>query len=91
MTTATAKLDGNCLDDMEKRLLNEFQRDFPLCERPYSALAETLDSDEQTVISSLESLIERGFVARIGATVRAHQAGWSTLAALAVPDRKSVV
>jgi DNA-binding Lrp family transcriptional regulator len=89
MTSAdTSRENLPVLSALEKRLLNEFQRNFPLNERPYQAIAETLGCDEETVIATLEDLCERGFIARIGATVRVHQAGWSTLAALAVPEER---
>ena len=41
----------------EKRLLNDFQRDFPLTSRPYAELAERLGTDESTVIDTLQALI----------------------------------
>jgi DNA-binding Lrp family transcriptional regulator len=85
-TSSTAEVD--LLTDLEKRLLNEFQRDFPLCERPFRALAEAIGSDEESVIACLGRLQSDGFIARVGATVRAHRAGWSTLAALPVPSER---
>jgi len=69
----------------EKRLLDEFQRDFPLTPRPYAELARRLDADEATVIAALRRLQDEGFVSRVGAVVAPHRAGWSTLAAMAVP------
>lgn len=71
---------------LEKHLLNDFQHDFPLSERPFEAIAEQLDCDEETVINTLESLIERGIISRVGPVFRPNRIGVSTLAAMAVPD-----
>jgi DNA-binding Lrp family transcriptional regulator len=67
------------------RLLDEFQRDFPLVPRPFAALAERLGTDEATVLDLLAQLRAAGAVSRVGAIVAPHAAGYSTLAAMAVP------
>ena len=71
------------LDLIDRRLLNEFQRDFPLVARPYAALAERLGLDEAGVIARLERLSQDGAVSRVGAVFPPHAVGASTLAALA--------
>ncbi len=77
---------------LEKRLLNDYQRGFPLVPHPYAAIAEELGCDEATVIAALESLQKEGSISRVGAVVTPHRAGWSTLAAMAVPpDRLEAV
>lgn len=71
----------------EYRLLNEFQRDFPLCPAPFAVLAERLGVAERQVIDGLESLRRDGKVSRVGAVFAPHRVGASTLAAMAVPSR----
>lgn len=73
------------LSALEKRLLNDFQRDFPLSPTPYAELAERLGVDERTVIDTLQSLRERGAISRVGPVLRPNRVGVSTLAAIAVP------
>lgn len=68
----------------EFRLLNNFQRDFPLVPRPFAELGRRLDADESTVIEALRGLREQGVVSRIGAVFRPNVVGVSALAALAV-------
>jgi DNA-binding Lrp family transcriptional regulator len=72
-------------DALDRRLLDEFQRDFPLEPSPYAAIAARLGIDEAEVIERLAALLEEGAISRIGAVVAPHRAGWSTLAAMAVP------
>ncbi len=78
--------DGERLQPLEKRLLNDFQHDLPLVSRPFAAMAERLGVSEQDVIDTLAALRERGFISRIGAVFRANTIGASTLAAMAVPE-----
>lgn len=70
----------------EARLLDEFQRDFPLVPRPFAVLAERLGVDEAAVLDLLRDLMARGAVSRVGAVVAPHAAGYSTLAAMTVPE-----
>jgi DNA-binding Lrp family transcriptional regulator len=73
------------LDDLDRRLLNDFQRDFPLVPRPFDAIAEAFGVDADTVMARLDRLRWAGMISRIGAIVAPQRAGWSTLAAMAVP------
>ena len=73
------------LSTLDKRLLDEFQRDFPLCSRPFEAIAQRLRCDEATVIHRLGELERLGYVSRVGPVFRPNCLGASTLAAMAVP------
>ncbi len=73
------------LDDLERRLLNEFQHDFPLVPRPFRLIAERLGVAEDVVLDLLCRLQEEGYISRIGAVLEPGTAGHSTLAAMRVP------
>lgn len=73
------------LSALERRLLNDFQRDFPLVSEPYAAIAERLGCSEAEVLAMLARLQERGVVSRVGVVFAPRQVGASTLAAMAVP------
>lgn len=80
------------LSDLEFKLLNDYQRDFPLRTRPFMAIARRLGSDEATVLGAMQKLQRRGLVSRLGAVFRPNTLGASALAALAVPpDRIEAV
>ena len=80
---------------LDFRLLNDFQRDFPLCPAPFAELAARLGVAESAVLRLLEALRRQGKIARVGAVFAPKRIGASTLAAMAVPperlDRKNVV
>lgn len=76
------------LDVIDKALLNDFQRGFPLTPRPYADIARRLEIAEDEVLTRLRRLHREGYVARIGAAVRPNTVGAGTLAALAVPPER---
>ena len=73
------------LSALEKCLLNEYQRDFPLCASPFALIADQQGVTEEEVIETLESLQQRGLISRVGPVFAPQRAGASTLAALSVP------
>jgi DNA-binding Lrp family transcriptional regulator len=88
-TGQVSRLDsGLALTALEKCLLNEYQRGFPLCAEPYAEIAAQLGVAEAEVILTLESLQRRGFISRVGPVFAPQRAGASTLAALAVPEEQ---
>lgn len=80
--------DGRVPDELDRRLLNEFQDGFPLTARPYEEIADKLGLSENEVIARLGALSEASAISRIGAVVAPHVLGWSTLAAIAVPAHR---
>ncbi len=76
------------MDDIDKSLLNDFQRDFPLCERPYEMLADKLSITEEEVLTRLNRLKADGHISRIGGIVKPGSVGASTLAAIEVPKHR---
>jgi siroheme decarboxylase len=76
------------LSSLERRLIERYQRDLPLCPAPYAAMAEELGTSEDAVLAALARLREAGVLGRVGAVVAPHRAGCSTLAAMAVPESR---
>ena len=75
-------------NDLDLRLLNDFQRDLPLVPQPFATIAARLGTHEAEVIARLRRLQDGGRIARVGATCRPNTAGASTLAALQVPPAR---
>jgi DNA-binding Lrp family transcriptional regulator len=73
---------------LDFRLLNDFQRDFPLCPAPFAELAAALASLKAPSCALLEALRREGKIARVGAVFAPKRIGASTLAAMAVPPEK---
>jgi DNA-binding Lrp family transcriptional regulator len=81
------------LTELEKQLLNDYQQGMPLVSEPYSEMARELNQkgfsvSENDIINSLSSLKERGMVSRVGPVFKPQKVGGSTLAAIAVPDKR---
>lgn len=67
------------------KLLNDFQRDFPLVPHPYAFIAERLGTTEEEIIETLRRFQAEGVVSRVGAVFATGRLGSGVLAALAVP------
>jgi siroheme decarboxylase len=76
------------LAPLQRALLNDFQRDFPLTARPYAEIAARLGTSEAVVLEALAVLQADGLISRVGPVIAPHRAGWSTLAAMAVPAER---
>jgi len=76
------------LTELHKRLLNYFQKNFPLSSTPYADIAAQLHVTEAEVLAALHELSDLDIVSRVGAVFRPHRIGASTLAAIAVPAKQ---
>ncbi|MCL4459960.1 MAG: AsnC family transcriptional regulator [Chloroflexi bacterium] len=77
------------LDLTDKRLLNVLQSEFPLCERPFKAIAERLHLSEAEVLERVRRLKESGLIRQISAIFDSRQLGYrSALVAMQVPEER---
>jgi siroheme decarboxylase len=76
------------LTELDRRLLNDFQQDFPLSPTPYADMAQNLGVTEAELLVRLAALKSAGAISRVGAVVRPNTVGVSTLAAMAVPPEQ---
>ncbi len=75
-------------DPIDRRLLDDFQRDFPIVERPFQVLADALGLEEAEVLDRLARMRKTGRITRVGATIAPGAVSASTLAAVAVPEER---
>lgn len=71
-----------------EKLLNDFQRNFPLEPTPFEQIAHRLNTSPERVLQALKDLQEKGAVSRVGPVFRPNTVGASTLAAISVPADK---
>lgn len=79
---------GAGLTELERRLLDAYQRGFPTSATPYADVARELGTDEASVLSALERLAAQGIISRVGVVVKPRTIGASALAAMAVPAKR---
>ena len=85
MGRTAAEICYGHLGELERRLIDAFQRGVPLSPRPYAEMAEALGVSEQQVLTALERLRADGTLSRVGPVFAPNRVGASTLAAMAVP------
>jgi len=75
------------LNQVEKALVNRLQHGLPLVRRPYAAVAEELNLNEQQVLDTLKKLLSDGVLTRFGPMFHAGEMGGGlTLAAMRIPE-----
>lgn len=75
------------MDPLDRALINRLQDGFPVCERPYAAVAGELGISEDELIARLSWLLEGGVLSRFGPMYHAERMGGGLcLCAMAVPD-----
>ena len=73
-------------DPLDRALLNDWQRDFPVTARPFEVLAQSLGTTERDVIDRLRGKLASGHITRVGATCAPNTISASTLATVAAPE-----
>ncbi len=75
------------LDDIDKRLLDILQNQFPVAVNPFQAIADKLGISLSDVVQRIESQKEMGIIRRVGAIIDASRVGYkSTLCACKMPE-----
>jgi DNA-binding Lrp family transcriptional regulator len=78
--------------DLRFSLLNDWQHEFPLVERPFAAIGGRCGAGAETVLDTYRQLLAEGAISRIGGVWGAGAAGAALLCAFAVPaDRLDAV
>ena len=77
------------LDNIDKRILNRIQSDFPITHSPYRAVADSLNLEEADVLERVSRMRNEGLIRRIGGNFVPEKLGYvSTLCAASVPRDK---
>ena len=70
-------------NDLERKIIALVQGDMPVEKRPYRVIAQKIDVEEETVLSVLRDLCDRGIIRRFGATLRHQKSGFNANAMVA--------
>ena len=77
------------MDDIDSKILNKIQSDFPIVKRPFLDIADQLHISESDVIDRIAHMKNSGIIRRIGGNFHSSKLGFvSTLCAAKVPENK---
>lgn len=75
------------MDALDRRIINELQGGFPVCEYPYREVAGQLESTESELITRIGCMLDDGLLTRFGPMFHAeHMGGALSLCAMCVPQ-----
>ncbi|QLG27794.1 Lrp/AsnC family transcriptional regulator [Halorarum halophilum] len=74
------------LDEIDARLVDDYQSGFPVVERPFRVVGEELGIPEEEAVERVRVLYDRGVFRRFGAVLNPPVIGSSTLAAVRAPE-----
>lgn len=76
------------MDKLDREIINQMQGGFPLCDHPYSVIAQQLGTSEGELIDRLKRLKQDGQLSRFGPLYNIEKMGGKfLLCALCVPER----
>ncbi|MDP5219128.1 AsnC family transcriptional regulator [Ruegeria sp. 2205SS24-7] len=75
-------------DPVDRQLLDNWQRGFPVTARPFAEIAQPLGLPEGDVIARLRHMQAGGRITRVGGTVAPGTISASTLATIATPEHR---
>ncbi len=77
------------LSDVDKKILDIIQTDFPIEHRPYAWIGKRTGLTQAETLARIRSMKQKGVIRRIGGNFQSRMLGWhSTLCAAAVPEDK---
>ena len=75
------------MDALDRRIINELQGGFPVCEYPFREVADRLGSNESELITRVKAMLDEGLLTRFGPMFHAeHMGGALSLCAMSIPE-----
>jgi DNA-binding Lrp family transcriptional regulator len=75
------------MDALDRRIINELQGGFPVCEYPFREVADRLGSNESELIARIKAMLDEGLLTRFGPMFHAeHMGGALSLCAMSIPE-----
>ncbi|ARJ67397.1 protein nirG [Magnetospirillum sp. ME-1] len=77
------------MDDIDRAIINSLQGGFPICDQPFSAIAEPLGLTGSKLLARIRKLKDAGVISRFGPMWHAERMGGElTLTAMKVPQER---
>ena len=75
------------MDDIDREIINRYQGDFPVADRPFMAMGEALGISEAEAMSRVQALLDGGTLTRFGPLYNIDRMGGIfSLCAMQVPE-----
>ncbi len=89
MNRARGRGEGGAMDDIDRKILNLIQKEFPVTAEPFKEIGAVVGISEDEALERVRRLREEGIIRRIGAVFDPGKLGFvSALCAARVPEEK---
>jgi len=79
------------MDKIDRKILNKIQEKFPLTQKPFAKIGESIGIEEKDVIERVKRLKKEGYIRRIGPVLEPKKLGYiSTLCGVHVDKNKLI-
>ena len=77
------------MDELDRRIINELQGEFPISDRPYIEAARRIGTTESELITRIRCMLDDGLLTRFGPLFNAERMGGAlSLCAMRVPAER---
>ena len=84
---AAPSINRLSMDSIDRAIINQLQDEFPICDRPFQAVAEGLGISEDDLITSISQMLENKQLSRFGPMYHAERMGGGlSLCAMHLPE-----
>ena len=76
------------MHEVDRKIINHLQDNFPVCERPFARLADQLNMEEKELLQRVQSLLDDGTLSRFGPMYNIEMLGGVyCLVAMSIPEQ----
>jgi len=84
---AAPSINRLSMDSIDRAIINQLQDEFPICDRPFQAVAEGLGISEDDLITRIRQMLENKQLSRFGPMYHAERMGGGlSLCAMHLPE-----
>ncbi|MGV6853433.1 MAG: Lrp/AsnC family transcriptional regulator [bacterium] len=77
------------MDQLDRDIINQLQKSFPVCDRPFEQAASELKTTESELMTRISFMLEDGLLTRFGPLYHAERLGGAlSLCAMEVPEQQ---
>jgi DNA-binding Lrp family transcriptional regulator len=79
------------MDKIDRKILNKVQEEFPLIQKPFAEIGESVGTEEKEVIERVKRLKNKGYIRRIGPVLEPKKLGYKGILCGLYVNKKKLI